>query len=81
MQKNGAIYKYNAIYVDHLAIAAKDAKETVRMLKEKHGFKVKGERPFDYHLGMQFARNPEGTLYQSSDKYIALIFQNYEHVF
>jgi len=75
------LYEYIAVYVDDLAIAAKNAKEIIRCLKEKHGFKIKGDGPLDYHLGMQFGRDPDGTLFQSSNKYVSKILKNYERVF
>jgi hypothetical protein len=41
MRKNGDIYEYIAVYVDDLAIAAKDPMLIVDVLTNKHKFKLK----------------------------------------
>ena len=42
MHKNGEIYEYIAVYIDDLAIAAKDPKAITETLQRKYGFKLKG---------------------------------------
>ena len=74
MQHNGDIYKYIAVYVDDLAIPAINAKKFVNDLCNKNRFKIKGDGPLDYHLGMQ-------SQIQTSEKYVNKIIKNYEKKF
>ena len=55
--KDGSSYEYIAVYVDDLAIAAKNPGEICKILKEKFGFKLKGDEPLDYHLGCGYYRD------------------------
>ena len=43
-------YKYIAVYVDDLAITAKDPAEICKTLRQKYNFKLKGDGPLEYHL-------------------------------
>ena len=70
MRPNGDVYEYVAVYVDDLALALKDPKSFVENLEKKHGFKLKGTGPMEYHLGADFQRDPDGTLCMSPKKYI-----------
>ena len=81
MRRNGDVYKYIALYVDDLGITARDPVLIVTSLKVKYKFKIKGDGPIDYHLGMQFYRDPDGTLCQGTKKYIDKIMQCYERHF
>jgi len=47
-------YEYVAVYIDDLAIASKDPKSITDALMNRHGFKLKGTGPIEYHLGMSF---------------------------
>ena len=40
---DNSAYEYIAVYVDDLAIAAKDPADIVKTLREKFGFKIKGD--------------------------------------
>jgi hypothetical protein len=66
------VYEYIAVYVDDLAIAAKNPQEIIDWLtdKKKGNFKLKGVGPLTYHLGCDFQRNPDGTLHFGLFKYI-----------
>ena len=54
MRRNGNIYKYIAIYVDDLAIVAKDPKSLFQVLIDKYKYKLKGTGPISFHLGCDF---------------------------
>jgi len=54
MRRNLDHYEYIAVYVDDLAIAAKDPKSIVGELVEKHNYKLKGVGPIKFHLGCDF---------------------------
>jgi Reverse transcriptase (RNA-dependent DNA polymerase) len=54
MRQNNDLYEYIAVYVDDLLIAAKDPAEVVKILSEKHKFKLKGVGTLTYHLGCDY---------------------------
>jgi hypothetical protein len=66
------VYEYIAVYVDDLAIAAKNPQEIIDWLTDpkKGNFKLKGIGPLTYHLGCDFQRDPDGTLHFGPFKYI-----------
>ena len=55
-------YEYIAVYVDDLAIAAKDPQAFFHELKKKYNLKFKGVGPLEYHLGCTYKKDPDGTL-------------------
>jgi hypothetical protein len=75
------MYKYDAVYVDDLAIAMKNPKEFFDILEKKHKFKTKGTGPVILHLGMDFSRDEDNTLCLSSTKYVEKMIKNYERIF
>jgi hypothetical protein len=79
-EKNG-IYKYIAVYVDELAIAAIDPEEVITTLKENHKLNFKGFGPISFHLGCDFQRDEDGTLSFGPKKYIDKMLSNYEIMF
>ena len=70
-------YEYIAVYVDDLAIVAKDPKAIVDILQNKYNYKLKGVGSIDYHLGGNFSRDADGTLSYGPKKYIDKILANY----
>ena len=82
MRENDGLYEYIAVYVDDLLIAAKNPKEIVQTLQERHGFKLKGVGPLTYHLGCDYFRDKsDGTLCYGPKKYIAKMVDQYEKMF
>ena len=81
MRNLGNIYEYVAVYDDDLAIAMKNPKELVDILEGKHKFKTKGTGPISFHLGMDFSRDDDNTLFLSSSKYIEKLLKKYEWMF
>ena len=61
-EPGGTCYEYIAVYVDDLAIAAKDPQAFCNELKEKYNLKLKGVGPLEYHLGCTYKKDPDGTL-------------------
>ena len=47
-------------------------------LRNDYNFKIKGVGPIDFHLGMQFLRDPDGTLVQGTKRYIKKMLKNFE---
>jgi hypothetical protein len=78
---DGSCYEYVAVYVDDLAMAMKDPQSFVDILMEKYKFKLKGTGPIQYHLGMDFARDEDGTLRFSPAKYIEKMMDSYKRLF
>jgi hypothetical protein len=76
--KKGDAYEYIAVYVDDLAIASENCKEICDTLKDKCGFKLKGDGPLTYHLGCDFVREPDGVLLATPKKYIQKMLSWYE---
>ena len=81
MRPNGDVYEYIAVYVDDLALVMKNPKGFVALLEEKYGFKFKGTGHIQYHLGMNFERDPDGTLRYIATKYIEKLIASYERMF
>ena len=61
-EPGGTCYEYIAVYVDDLAIAAKDPQAFCNKLKKRYNLKLKGVGPLEYHLGCTYKRDPDGTL-------------------
>lgn len=51
------------------------------MLETKHKFKLKGVGHPEYHLGGDFGRDPDGTLYWSAKTYVTKLLMQYERLF
>ena len=74
-------YEYIAIYVDDLAIAAKDPQAFCNELKEKYNLKLKGVGPLEYHLGCTYKKDPDGTLAADPRSYVNKILESYKKMF
>ena len=61
-EPGGTRYEYIAVYVDDLAIAAKDPQAFCNELKKRYNLKLKGVGPLEYHLGCTYKKDPDGTL-------------------
>jgi hypothetical protein len=70
-------YEYIAVYVDDLAIVAKDPKSITDILTNKYKYKLKGVGPIDYHLGDNFACDQDDTLRYGPQKYIDKLIDAY----
>jgi hypothetical protein len=81
MRKNRNVYEYIAVYVDDLAIAAKDPESFVAILSDKHKIKLKGTGPITYHLGCDFFRDSDGTMCLAPNTYIDKMIGSYERMF
>ena len=79
--KDGAKYEYVAVYVGDLALALENPQEFLDTLTGKYNFKLKGSGPITFHLGMDFGRDEDGTLYFTSKRYVEKILSNYERIF
>ena len=54
MRENDGLYEYIAVYVDDLAIVARNPKKICDELRDKYQFKLKGTGPISFHLGCDF---------------------------
>ena len=74
-------YEYIGVYVDDLAIVAKDPQEIIDKLTDTHKFKLKGTGPMSFHLGCDYKRDNNGVLCISPTKYIGKIVDGYKQMF
>ena len=80
-EPGGTCYEYIAVYVDDLAIAAKDPQAFCNELKKKYNLKLKGVGPLEYHLGCTYKEDPNGTLAADPKRYVNKILKSYERMF
>ena len=80
-EPRGTCYEYIAVYVDDLAIAAKDPQAFCNELKKKYNLKLKGVGPLEYHLGCTYKKDPDGTLAADPRRYVNKILESYERMF
>ena len=80
-EPGGTCYEYIAVYVDDLAIAAKDPQAFCHELKKKYNLKLKGVGPLEYHLGCTYNKDPDGTLAADPRRYVNKILESYERMF
>ena len=81
MRDMGDHYEYIAVYVDDLLIASKNPKDIIDILKNTYNFKIKGDGPINYHLGCNFGRDKDGTLYSEPRQYIEKMLDSYVRMF
>jgi hypothetical protein len=77
----GDSYDYVCVWVDDLLCIATDAAEFFKVLETKYHFKLKGVGHPEYHLGGDFGRDPDGTLYWSAKTYGTKLLAQYERLF
>ena len=80
-EPGGTCYEYIAVYVDDLAIDAKDPQAFCNELKKKYILKLKGVGPLEYHLGCTYKKDPDGTLAADPRRYVNKILESYERMF
>ena len=80
-EPGGTCYEYIAVYVDDLAIAAKDPQAFCNELKKKYNLKLKGVGPLEYHLGCTYKKDADGTLAADPRRYVNKILESYERMF
>jgi hypothetical protein len=74
-------YEYIGVYVDDLAIVAKDPQAIINKLTNVHKFKLKGTGQMLFHLGCDYKRDEHGILRISPSKYIEKISDLYKQMF
>ena len=77
----GDHYDYVCVYVDDLMVVSKHPEEFFDLLTNKYKYILKGVGPPEYHLGGNFGRDPDGTLYLSAEKYVAKLMDGYQRMF
>ena len=79
-EPGGTCYEYIAVYVDDLAIAAKDPQAFCNELKKRYNLKLKGVGHLEYHLGCTYKKDPDGTLAADPRRYVNKILESYERM-
>ena len=74
-------YEYLCVYVDDLMVLSKQPQEFFDTLMDKYGYILKGVGPPEYHLGGDFGRDPDGTLFWGAKRYVSKLMGNYERMF
>ena len=80
-EPGGTCYEYIAVYVDDLAIAAKDPQAFCNELKKRYNLKLKGVGSLEYHFGCTYKKDPDGTLAADPRRYVNKILESYERMF
>ena len=75
------IYEYIDVYVDDLAILAKDPVSITNTMRNVHKFKLKETGEISYHLGMDFITDDDLALYFTPVKYINKIYNSFYRLF
>jgi hypothetical protein len=78
---NNDVYEYIGVYVDDLAIVAKEPQIVIDKLIDQHKFKLKGTGPMSFHLGCDYARDEHGVMCISPTKYIGKVEDLYKQMF
>ena len=60
-------YEHFPTYVDDLCIAAQNPGKIIQTLKEDYKLKVKGDGPLIHHLGADYIRDKDKTLFDMSE--------------
>ena len=81
LRKGTHCWEYICVYVDDLLAVMEDPKEFFDTLINTYKYKLKGVGPIHYHLGADFRRDQEGTLYMSPKTYIQRFLENYSRTF
>ena len=81
MRDMGDHYEYVAVYVDDLAIASQNPKDIILKLVEVYKFKIKGDGAITFHLGCDFDRDKDGTLFAHPKRYQEKMQHSYEIMF
>ena len=81
MRQNETIWEYICVYVDDLLCAMKNPREFLDTLISKFNYKLKGDGPVDYHLGMDFGRDPDGTLFFGPMRYINKMMEAFTNLY
>ena len=76
----GDCYEYVCVYVDDLMAILKDPAAFFELLTTKYKYLLKGVGEPEYHLGGNFGRDPDGTLYWSARTYVQKMLDNYQRV-
>ena len=80
-EPGGTCYEYIAVYVDDLAIAAKDPQAFCNELRRSTISSSRVFGPLEYHLGCTYKKDPDGTLAADPRRYVNKILESYERMF
>ena len=74
-------FKVFAVYIDDLCIAAECPCAIVDIFKTKYHLKVKGDGKLNYHMGVAYFKDPDGTFVIQPRKYIDKLADTYKRLF
>ena len=73
--------EYVAGYVDDLLINMKEPKTFGDLIKTKFSFRLKEDSQIDFHLGLSYTRDSDGTLVLQPKKCIKMMMESYKNMF
>ena len=74
-------YEYIAVYIDDLCIAAESPSAIIAIFKIKYHLKVKGDGKLNYHRGVDYCEDSDGTFVCQPRKYIGKLADTYKRLF
>ena len=77
----GDCYEYVCVYVNDLMAILKEPRDFFNELIEVHKYILKGVGDPEYHLGGNFGRDKDGTLYWSAKTNVEKMMGHYERLF
>jgi hypothetical protein len=77
----GDCYEFVCVYVDDLMAIMKNPQEFFDSLSSKYNYILKGVGHPEYHLGGNFGRDPDGSLYWGAKSYVEKMLSNFERMF
>ena len=80
MHPTSSCYEYVCVYVDDLLVVMKEPETFFQNLSKRHGYMLKGVGDPEYHLGGNFGRDSDGTLFWGAKTYIEKSLKAYEHI-
>jgi hypothetical protein len=75
------VEEYIGVYMDDLAIVAKDPQSITDKLTNPYKFKLKGTGPMTFHLGCDYTCDEHGMLCISLTKYIHKVIDANKQMF
>ena len=81
IRKTETCYEYICVYVDDLMAIMHDPQEFFDILTTKYNYILKGVGHPEYHLGGNFGRDKDGTLYWGAKSYVEKMMSNYKRMF
>jgi hypothetical protein len=81
MRQTGGLWDYVCVYVHDGCAGLINPTQFPDTLQNKSGYHLKGNGELTYHLGCDYERDPNGTLYSTPKKYIEQTIESSKEMF